>query len=69
MPLIPGKGEWVTEQKTWGHYSWLLQTASHCPVWRKERRQDTVGLKRQPKSMSDIAGHNNCKSAWAFGSC
>lgn len=55
MPLVSGKGERVPEQKTPGHCSWLLQSGSGCLAWRKEGGQDTVSLKRQPRSMSGIA--------------
>ena len=58
MPLMPGKGERIPERKTLGHCSWLLQPGSGCPEWSKEGAQDTVGLKRQSKSMSGIAGHS-----------
>ncbi|XP_075282482.1 nesprin-3 isoform X2 [Opisthocomus hoazin] len=55
MPLMPGNGVRVPEERG----SWLLQPGSGCPAWRKEGGQDTVGLKRQPKSMSGIAASSD----------
>lgn len=37
-------------------------------MWRKEGGQDTVSLKRQPKSMSGISGHNYHEICLGIGS-
>ena len=68
MPLMPGKGERIPEQKTLGHCSWLLQPGSGWPEWRKEGAQDTVGLKRQSKSTSGIASHSYHEICLGIGS-
>jgi len=64
MPLMPGNGVRVPEERG----SWLLQPGSGCPAWRKEGGQDTVGLKRQPKSMSGIAGNDYHEIHLSIGS-